>query len=454
MRKAVIVAVLAAAVLSSCSTKSKSSSTSAPTTVGGAPTSASSTSTSAVSAGPLGQGVTDTTIRVGITYVDLAAIRSVTNIDHGDYQTAFTAIVDDINANGGINGRKIVPYFAPINPIGTAPAADACTKLTEDDKVFAVIGFFNGSDPLCYLVTHGVPIVSDGPATGASLSAAQQQQAKAPWFSYILSDDHLVPKEIDAFNQQSVFAGHKVAVVGMAQDQQTVDNVVLPELRKLGVNVVQTAINSAPPTDTNATYQQFELIAQKFQALGADVVIAAGAGASQTWPQALTVNRSTYLPRLVATSYNSLRAYLVQKGGYNPAVLQNAVSGNSQVPAYDGWQDAGMQHCVSVIEAAHPSEPVLTPTPSNSNGEPQSWVSAQSACATVTLFAAIAKAAGATLNISTFLKGGESLTNFSLPGSDVTGPLNFSPDFHDGNAPIVTFTWDQATKQFVSSTGN
>ena len=55
-----------------------------------------------------------------------------------------------MNAKGGINGRKIVPVFEPIDPIGTTPAATACTALTEDDKVFAAIGFFQPADTACY----------------------------------------------------------------------------------------------------------------------------------------------------------------------------------------------------------------------------------------------------------------------------------------------------------------
>jgi ABC-type branched-subunit amino acid transport system substrate-binding protein len=88
-------------------------------------------------------GVTNDQIKVGITYVDLEALRPVgIKIDHGDYETSFKTVIDDINANGGVNGRKIVPVFAPVNPVGTDPAQAACLKLTEDQKVFAVVGFF------------------------------------------------------------------------------------------------------------------------------------------------------------------------------------------------------------------------------------------------------------------------------------------------------------------------
>jgi hypothetical protein len=55
------------------------------------------------------QGVTPSTITVGVTYADVAAIRNIINVDPGNYQVAYTTLFDQINAKGGINGRKIVP---------------------------------------------------------------------------------------------------------------------------------------------------------------------------------------------------------------------------------------------------------------------------------------------------------------------------------------------------------
>src|SRR3974390_1349710 len=86
------------------------------------------------------QGVTATTIRVGIPYVDVAAVKAVgVDISWGSVPDAFNAVIATINAHGGINGRKIVPYIVAVNPTGTAPGATACTQLTEDDTVFAAV---------------------------------------------------------------------------------------------------------------------------------------------------------------------------------------------------------------------------------------------------------------------------------------------------------------------------
>lgn len=426
MRKALAVLLIAAVALTSCSTKSKSA--------GG---------TSTVP-GQGGQGVTSTGIRIGITYPDLTELQKSLNINGGDYKVAFTTVIDAINAKGGINGRKIIPFIAPVNVVGTAAGAAACTQLTEDDHVFAVVGFFQAADTACYLKTHAVPIV------GVSLTAAQELGDKAPWFGTLLSDDHLVPKELATFNQQGVFTGHRVAVVGTTADKPVMDGVVLPELKTLGVNVVQTAVEDSPVGDNAATNQQFGLIAQKFSADKADVVVAVG-NASANWPQTLQSNHSTYLPRMVAATYLSLNSYTTGKGGYDPGAVKDAVTATNQPPADVYWNDPAMKSCVAMIQAAEPNAPINSPIGATSK-TPVTWSAPQTACGDMALLADIIKAAGPTLNNQTFLQGGESLTNITLPGSG--GPLHFGPGHHDGDGPMFIYTWNDSTNSFLVTAAN
>ena len=116
---------------------------------------------------PRGQGVTATTIRIGIPYIDLSAVRQFgITLDQGNYPDAYNAIIADLNAHGGVDGRKLVPYLLAVSPVGTAPAATACTQLDEDDQVFAAIAPF---EPACFL-QQGVPTIvgsyQGGPASG------------------------------------------------------------------------------------------------------------------------------------------------------------------------------------------------------------------------------------------------------------------------------------------------
>lgn len=104
-------------------------------------------------------GVTATTIRVGIPYVDVdaAPLRADgVNLDYGNVPDAINALIDNINAHGGVDGHKLVPYILAVNPVGTAPAATACTQLTEDDTVFVVVAPLQAT---CFL-EHDTPVVA------------------------------------------------------------------------------------------------------------------------------------------------------------------------------------------------------------------------------------------------------------------------------------------------------
>ena len=217
-------------------------------------------------------GVSKDEIKIGVTYPDLDPIRDVTDISHGDYKTTYNAVIDELNKQGGVNGRKVVPVFAPINPIGTAPAQEACLKLTEDEKVFATVGFFYFDAPLCYVSQHDTPIL------GGTMDPTYLKQAKAPWMT-LDSGPEVTPRAVDALVKSGELKG-KVGVVGVASEEKNLlDAAVLPSLKRNGIkNTV--AIIDAPLSDTVAATQQAGTIAEKFKSEGIKTVLLVGAAPS------------------------------------------------------------------------------------------------------------------------------------------------------------------------------
>jgi hypothetical protein len=378
-----------------------------------------------------GNGVTSTTIKVGITYPDVAAIASIINVNPGDYKVAYTTLINQINSRGGINGRKIVPVFAPVDPLGTSGAATACTHLTEDESVFAVLGFFQAADLDCYLVRHDTPII------GTSLTAAQSSQAKAPWFNNIISDSDLIPKEMAIFKQEGAFTGKKIGVVGTSPDQAEM-NLVIPALHKVKANVVQTAVNSVSQADTVAFNQEYGVIAEKFQSAGVNTVVAVGnAGAS--WAQALQLNQSTYHPRIVATDYVDLDAYVTNKLGYEQSIIKDGLTAGGYAPVADVWNDPAMKRCIATIQAAEPGAPINDPVSATSS-TPVTWTAPELACQQMALFSDFAKAAGKTLTNQTLAKGAKSISKVMIPGGG--GALSFPAGHGDGNGPVFVYQWN------------
>lgn len=387
-----------------------------------------------VASGPA-PGVTADAIKIGITYVDLEAIKDLTNINHGSYEDAYRAVIADINANGGINGRKLEPVFAPVNPIGTVPAEEACVKLTQDEKVFAVLGFFQADAPLCYVETHKTAVI------GGTMTKERLARAAAPWFTTDPGED-LETDVVKAFAKNGTLDG-KLAVFANTQDADLLNKTVLPLLKTLGVHPVANAVLDAPPDDVAAQNQAVNVIAERFKSSGANKVLIIGGGGIN-WANAM--EKSPYRPKLVFTGTNSIAAFYNDSASRDLSLLQGAVAGGLYGPAQAVYDEPAMSKCLAVQKKAGVK---LTPPDDVPEGKPAQYVSSFAACRTLALFRAIAEKAGKTLNYGTFDQAGTSLGAVHIPGDPTS--FHFGPTpARDGNPAVTTYVWDPAKKDFVA----
>jgi Periplasmic binding protein len=391
------------------------------------------------SAAPGGtRGVTATTIRVGIPYVDVAAVKAVgVDINWGSIPDAFNAIIDNINAHGGIKGRKIVPYIVAVNPTGTAPAATACTQLTEDDTVFVVIAPLEAT---CYL-QHDTPVVASIYASGASDTGAQDFTTTPPDTAYD-------PLQLSVYDKQGIFKHKKVAVFGGDTGDQSEVTLVESELAKLHVPVVTTAIDSAPQGDLPAENSEMTVISQRFESDGVNEVVAVGDG-SGVWPEGLSSIQSAYNPPWVATSESDFTGAV--GGSYSPKYLSNVVTSSPLTPPAATWENAGTQQCVHIIKKAYPSDEIRAYDASVPESE-ATWMSVELACTDMALFSDIAKAAGKNLTVSSFIHAGYGLKNLLLPGTNA--PISFEPGRPYALGPVYMVRYDPETKGVVYGTNS
>ena len=376
---------------------------------------------------PPGQGVTATTIRIGIPYIDFSAIRKFgITLDQGNYPDAYNAIVADLNADGGVDGRKLVPYLLAVSPVGTAPAATACTQLDEDNKVFAAIAPF---EPACFL-QRGVPTIAGsyqgGPASGV-----------APNFTLTPPQAAYDPVQLKAFADEGLFKGKKVGIfAGQTTDEDEL-HVVESALRSLHVPVVATAVDAGASGDEAAINQQANIIAQRFQSSGVDEVVAVGEG-SLVWPDALQANQSTYHPPFVATNEGTIET-AVLAASISPTYLRGVLT-SSPVPSnYQIWHTPFVQHCDQVVRRAYPSDKITPPT-NPISGSDQTFFSVESACINMALFTTIAKAAGKDLTVASFERAGYGLRNATIPGA--ASSVSFGPGRSYPLGPVIVVTYD------------
>jgi hypothetical protein len=375
------------------------------------------------------QAVTATTIRVGMPYPDLAPVRKLgVNLNQGNWDDAYKALVANINAHGGINGRKIVPYVVAVNPIGTAPNATACTQLTEDDQIFVALA---PVEPQCYNQA-GVPTIN-GTFTAAASAG------EAPNFSITPPGSAYDPIQLAVFAKKGVFKGKKVAIIGATADQAEM-MVVRSTLEKLHVDVAEYAIGTAPPTDQVAEDAQINSFVQRMQSAGVNEVVAVGSEGA--WAQGLNEVSSTFHSPWIATSESTL-ATIVSGSTTIPAKYMNVLTSSSILPDYAIWKDPAIQSCVSIVRKAYPHDSFTVPTPA-STGANSTFTSVVGACENLGLFAAIAKAAGKDLTEKSFVKAGYGLKNAIVPGSPAA--ISFGAGQPYALGPVYIATYDAKTK--------
>jgi hypothetical protein len=374
--------------------------------------------------------------------VDFAAVRAIgVNLNPGNYSDAYKALIANMNAHGGIDGRRIVAYLDGVNPVAFAPGETSCTQLTQDDKIFVSIAPLM---PDCYLADN-VPTIN-----GSGLEQRAETPGGAPNFTLTPPSSAYDPLQLAVFSKLGVFKGKKVAIFGGDSTDETEMTFVEAALKKLHVDVIQTAIDSAPEGDDPAAYAQVAVISVRFQSAGVNEVVAVGDG-SATWPDALAANQSSYNPPWVATNSMDLNGYL--SGTNNPTYVKNMVTSTPIASANQAWAQPSVQKCVQVIRRAFPSDAIGAP-PKIATAKSltvTTYVAPIAACQNLALFATIAERAGRKLTESSFARAGESIHNLVLPGEP--GAVSFGPGRAYALGAVYIGRYDIATKtvEFAST---
>ena len=353
-------------------------------------------------------GVTADTIRIGVLDVDYAQLSALGlfESDNGDARVVIEALVDDLNARGGILGRQVEPFVEIYLPISAVEADATCLRLTEDNDVFAVLGAFVGppeSSDGCF-TDQGMTI-----KIGGTPSPDDLERANAPWYVTGFRDDRSQPATIELLDQAGLIV-EPVAVVWAAEDSDAAENVVLPELARLGHDVDVTATMLSPVGDRVALDSEWATLIERFRVDGINTTILVGSSVALNGSNQL--KRQGWDGQILLASYGGVDSL----GGTEevpPEDLEGIV-GTKGATSEEAWALDATQNCVAVFEAAHPD---VTVKPANQVGEGETdWATPLiTHCQTLRLFELIAIAAGPELTHETFVAGAESLGEIELP---------------------------------------
>jgi hypothetical protein len=223
----------------------------------------------------LGQGVTDTQVKLGVSLIDFSCIRQFTDNIRENQDKNYNIYINDVNANGGVAGRKIVPVYHTFCPINQQQVSSGCTQFAEDDKVFAVVGNVydtSGSVQVCLAKQHKIPIMS------FQLSKAIED--KAPGGLMIYPGNN--PERLDAvivkqLKDQNTLAGKKIAIVGGSANVKSIKDSLEPAVKSLGIPTGTTAILNVGTTgDTTAAQTQLDSFIDTWKGEGTNALFITG----------------------------------------------------------------------------------------------------------------------------------------------------------------------------------
>lgn len=378
-------------------------------------------------------GVTDDSIKIGISYPDFDALGDAVNIDHGDYEAAYNAVIDDVNARGGVNGRTLDVVYGPVDPSSPTSTDEVCTQLTQDEQVFVAMGLFYGEAVLCVVNVNETAVI------GGDMNDERLAQARAPWFAIAESSDSQVDA-VETLIENGDLEG-QVAVLLSDQDREVYESRITSVLDDAGIEVVETGVLDTG-LDPEQLTAESKTIMQRFEATGAPTVLALGSATSAAVSDGL--EGSDYDPQLLFTSTTSVNAY-ARDETRDATVFDGAIGVGVFGPNQAIYELGGKtEECLDVVRDAGIT---ITPPEDVAEGEPNPFVSALAACQQVALLTAILDGAGEDLNYGTFQTAGNELGEIELPGEPE--PFFFGPPpSSDGDRHLYRYVFDADTRQF------
>lgn len=325
-------------------------------------------------------GVTASSVYVGFVYDKNAdganSAVGIGTITHGDSRANTRAILNDINAHGGVGGRKILPVWASSDSTSnqTLDQQDAavCDQFTHDKpRVYAVVEALREAYRQC-LTKAGVLMLNDSlPAAG------EAELRRAP--TYIEQGypnvDRLARYYVTSLVQQKYFtpwdtvnaqpAPTGVVKVGILTVDDTVfskavDSYLVPALKRLGYTPIVEKVSPLQRlSDSGAQAASVKAAQLAFAANGVTHVIPFETNGNLSTFFLPTARSQAYYPRYGVYTGSASEA-LLESGVVEQKQMNGAV-GFGWVPAIDlkaadnspngRYSNDSRRHCLQVMKA-------------------------------------------------------------------------------------------------------
>lgn len=236
--------------------------------VPGGPPTANSTSTEKRVASD--QGVTADQILLGILHTSASFTTAAGGGDVKPVGQIIDPFIKELNDQGGINGRKVVPKISEYDPLSAESMQTACVQQAEDHKVFSSIaqsGFY-GEAEVC-MATKRIPLL-----TGNTSSRKTNHDRERGWVRQTGQNKDRNQKNWIDYMIRAGLIGPQTKTgliyVDVPEDTDLVKEVVLPYLKAKGLPAPVTATLSASIAQTPSESQAAVL---KFRGEGVTFVL-------------------------------------------------------------------------------------------------------------------------------------------------------------------------------------
>ena len=376
------------------------------------------------------RGVTAEAIKIGIVIIDLTVIGR----SNGDVEAKWQAVIDEVNAGGGILGRQLEPVYAFYSPLGDVESEAACVELTQDEQVFAAMGPLL-SNLNCFTDVNETIFIST-----FSVSQEEFDRSKAVAIGPGALPARDAAIGIEALVGAGAFDGP--VAVHVAADTGSERDHYVDALVAAGIEVVSETAATDSGGDAAAAEAEMQAFAQRWQADGAEVIFGVGSGAVLDIVAGL--DRGPYRPAIAFVGPVGFDTQLYRDLGYSTDPLEGAIALGSL-----GFEDLALAGepsvaaCIDRFEAASGETVLINPEP----GEMVNLNTTIWACQAVEIFTQIATAAGADLTNDSFRAAAESGLSLDVTANSAASVAAGKFDISDG-APIL-LVFDAAADEFV-----
>ena len=398
-------------------------------------TSSSTTSSTTSTLAPLTasfRGVTETTIELGIAYVDFEQLFDLDFVEftHGDEVAIWEALLAGVNADGGINGRELTAIYDTYLPVGNVEAEASCGYFTEDNSVFAVLGLWVGESVLCLTELH------DTIHVGHLVRQEWVDRSSAVLATPDAVQERSLEVLLTVLDETGRLEERTVGVFTDVIAEGTVESVVEPFFDgRDDITLGSVAVLQDDEGDQIAIAAEVRAFTERWRTEEVDLLLVVGNNGLALIPEVGTqLDDIEFATAAAGVLQQTADGLPDDEKAYYRGVLTTA-----GLSPFDGEQfdEPLLQECIATVEAAVPG---LTVEPPNEREGPDDWYAGiRDACGSLAVFVAAATAAGPELTNESFREGLESLGSIDLPG---TAFASFGPGKWDGDDGFRLVSYD------------